>query len=174
MRPPEYHPPDFRSARRFLLRLALVVVVLIAAVQSISVYFESLWYSSPGFDSVYWYRLKAQSLLFLVVTLVSALTLWIIFRLVTPAGGYPRRPFLQLGQEAILIPTRDTLKRLALPAAIVIGLFFGISFAADWNTFAVFVNRTATAGQSDPIFGKTLSFYLFTLPVLESVAGWFL
>jgi uncharacterized membrane protein (UPF0182 family) len=174
MRPPDYHPPDLRSARKFLTRLAIVVVILIAAFQSISIYFESLWYSSLGFDSVYWYRLRAQSLLFLFVTLVTALILWIIFRLVTPAGGYTRRPFLQLGQEAILIPTRDTLKRAALPAAIVIGIFFGISFAADWNTFAVFVNRTTTVGQSDPIFGKALSFYLFTLPVLESAAGWFL
>src|SRR5205085_7757455 len=92
----------------------------------------------------------------------------------TPPAGYTRRPFLQLGQEAILVPTRDTLKRAALPAAIVIGLFFGISFASDWNTFAVFVNSTTAATQSDPIFGKSLSFYFFSLPVMESVAGWLL
>src|SRR5215470_4676759 len=175
MRPPEYHPPDFRSARRFLIRLAIIVVVLIAAVQSISIYFESLWYGSLGFDSVYWYRLRAQSTLFLLVSIVTAVVLWLIFRLVTPPAGYTRRPFLQLGQEAILVPTRDTLKRAALPVAIVIGLFFGISFAADWNTFAVFVNSSArTSVQLDPIFGKGLSFYLFALPVMESAAGWFL
>jgi uncharacterized membrane protein (UPF0182 family) len=174
MRPPEYHQPDLRSAGRFLARLAISVVILIAAIQSISFYFESLWYGSLGFDSVYWYRLRAQSALFLLVSIVTAVALWLIFRLVTPPAGYTRRPFLQLGQEAILVPTRDTLKRAALPVAIVIGIFFGISFAADWNTFAVFINSAGTSGQPDPIFGKSLSFYFFALPVMESVAGWFL
>jgi uncharacterized membrane protein (UPF0182 family) len=175
MRPPDYHAaPDLRSARSFLLRLGIVVIILIAALQSISFYVESLWYGSLGFASVYWYRLRTQSLLFLTVTIVTAFVLWVIFRLVTPPAGYTRRPFLQLGQEAILIPTRDTLKRAALPVAIVVGVFFGVSFSADWSTYAAFINRTATPGISDPIFGRSLSFYLFTLPVLESVAGWLL
>src|SRR5215831_11527190 len=145
MRPPDYPPsPDWRSARTFLVRLGIVIFVLIAALQSISFYVESLWYGSLGFASVYWYRLRAQSMLFLGVSIVTAAVLWVIFRAVTPPPGYSRRPFLQLGQEAILIPTRDALRRLALPAAAIIGVFFGISFSADWNIFALFLNKTAT------------------------------
>jgi uncharacterized membrane protein (UPF0182 family) len=112
--------------------------------------------------------------LFLLATIVTAFALWLIFRLVTPPPGQVRRPFLQFGQEAILIPGRDTLKRAALPVAIVVGLFFGISFSADWSTYAVFINRTPTPGISDPVFGRSLSFYLFTLPVIESLAVWVL
>ncbi|HLH29660.1 MAG TPA: UPF0182 family protein, partial [Terriglobia bacterium] len=41
-------------------------------------------------------------------------------------------------------------------------------------TFAVFINGAPTPGAADPIFGRSLSFYLFTLPVIESAAGWFL
>src|SRR5215472_12845811 len=142
MRPPDYHrtPPNLRSARRFLIRLGLAIIILIAAFQSISFYVESLWYGSLGFASVYWYRLRAQSTLFLLATVVTSFALWLIFRLVTPPPGQVRRPFLQFGQEAILIPGRDTLKRAALPVAIVIGLFFGISFGADWSTYAIFIN----------------------------------
>jgi uncharacterized membrane protein (UPF0182 family) len=160
--------------RRFLVRLGIAIVILIAAFQSVSFYVESLWYGSLGFLSVYWYRLRAQSTLFLLAAIVTAFALWLIFRLVTPPPGQVRRPFLQFGQEAILIPGRDTLKRAAWPVAIVIGLFFGISFSADWSTFAVFINRMPTPGISDPVFGRSLSFYLFTLPVIESLAGWFL
>jgi uncharacterized membrane protein (UPF0182 family) len=174
-RPPDYPtPPGLRSARRFLVRLGIAIVILIAAFQSVSFYVESLWYGSLGFLSVYWYRLRAQSTLFLLATIVTAFALWLIFRLVTPPPGQVRRPFLQFGQETILIPGRDTLKRAALPVAIVIGLFFGIYFSADWSTYAVFINRTPTPGISDPVFGRSLSFYLFTLPVMESLAGWFL
>src|SRR5438105_318779 len=123
MRPPDYHPSlEFRPpARGFFIRLAVLILLLIAGFQSISFYVESLWYGSLGFAPVYWYRLRAQSLVFLSVAVITALVLWLIFRLVTPPPGYSRRPFLQFGQEAIAIPTSNTLKRLALPVAVVIG-----------------------------------------------------
>src|SRR5262245_48728320 len=164
MRPPSHHAtPVPRPARGFFVRLALLVFLLIAALQSISIYFETLWYGSLGFESVYWYRLRMQSLVFLVVAVVSAIILRLVFRLVTPPPGYTRRPFLQIGQEAIVIPTADALKRLAMPAAVIIGIFFGLSFSADWSTFALFANRSTTSSVVDPIFGRPLSFYLFTL-----------
>jgi len=175
MRPPEYHPtPDFRSARRLVTRLAVLIVLFIAGLQSISFYVESLWYGSLGFQSVYWYRLQAQSFVFLAVGALTTIVLWFIFRMVTPPPGYSRRPFLQIGQEAIVIPAAETLRWLALPVAIVIGVFFGLSFGADWTTFALFLHRTSTPTIIDPVFGHPLSFYLFTLPVLEAAAGWFL
>src|SRR5438477_2438265 len=112
MRPPEYHPTlDFRPARGLVVRLAILIVFLIAALQSISFYVESLWYGSLGFESVYWYRLRMQSAVFLGVAVLTAFVLWLIFRIVTPTGGGSRPRFLQFGQEAIVIPTRDALKR---------------------------------------------------------------
>src|SRR5438105_3617082 len=175
MRPPEYQQPfDLRPARRLFLPLGIIVIFLIAAFQSISFYVESLWFGSLGFEPVYWYRLQAQAAVFLGFTVASAVFLWLLFRLVTPRAGYSRRPFIQFGPEAIVIPTTETLTRLALPAAIIIGVFFGLSFSADWNIFTLFINRVPTAAIPDPIFGRQLSFYLFTLPLLDSVSGWFL
>ena len=177
MRPPEYQGrprPNFRPARGAVVRLALLLFIVIAAFQSISFYVESLWYGSLGFQSVFWYRLRAQSLVFLAVAAITATVLWLLFRAVTPAAGYSRRPFLEIGGEAIVIPTSETVRRLAVPAAAVLGVFFGIAFTSDWNTFALFLNRTSTPGIVDPIFGRQLSFYLFTLPVLDAAAGWLL
>src|SRR5262249_23767917 len=155
-------------------RLIALIVLLIAAFQSISIYVESLWYGSLGFEPVYWYRLRAQSAVFLTVGIITTVALWLIFRLVTPLPGYTPRPFVQLGQESISIPNTNTLKKRALRASIVFGVLFGITFTADWNTFALFLNRADTPGIVDPIFNKPLSFYLFTLPFLENLASWFL
>jgi uncharacterized membrane protein (UPF0182 family) len=175
MRPPQYQVPfDFRPARSFLIRLAIIIVLLIAAFQSISFYVESLWFGSLGFEPVYWYRLQAQGAVFLGVGVTTAIVLWLLFRLVMPAGGYSRRPFIQFGQEALVIPSTETLKRLALPVAVILGVFFGLSFSPDWNIFTLFINRAPTPSIVDPVFGRPVSFYLFTLPVLESISGWFL
>jgi hypothetical protein len=175
MRPPNYHPPiDPKAVRSLALRLVVIVFLLAAAIQSISFYVDSLWFESLGFEPVYWYRLKAQGLVFLAFGAISAIVLYVLFRLVTPSAGYARRPFLEIGGEAIVIPTVDTIKRLALPVAVVFGFFFGLTFSSDWNTYTLFVNRVSAASVSDPIFGQPISFYLFTLPVLENVVTWFL
>jgi uncharacterized membrane protein (UPF0182 family) len=173
MRPTDYpRPMDFRPARSFAVRLGIVIFLFIAALQSISFYVESLWFESLGFESIYWYRLRAQGLVFLIFAGASAALLWTLLRLVIPETGPGRRPFVQIGQDTIAVPTADALKRLALPVAIVIGIFIGLAFAADWNTFALFFNSPENSSVTDPIFGKPLSFYLFTLPVMESIAGW--
>ena len=175
MRPPQYQQPfAFAPARSFLLRVGILVILLIAAVQSISFYVESLWFGSLGFERVYWYRLEAQAAVFFAFTIGTAAILWLLFRIVMPPAGYSRRPFIQFGQEAIAIPTSETLKRIALPAAILIGVFFGLSFSADWNIFTLFINSVPVPSVSDPIFGHSVSFYLFTLPVLDSISDWFL
>jgi uncharacterized protein len=175
MRPPQYQPPfDLRPARSFLLRVGILVILLIAAFQSISFYVDSLWFRSLGFEPVYWYRLQAQSIVFFAFAIATAAILWVLFRFVMPPAGHSRRPFIQFGQEAIAIPTSETLKRLALPAAVLIGVFFGLSFSANWNVFTLFMNSVPVSSVSDPIFGRPLSFYLFTLPVLELISDWFL
>jgi uncharacterized protein len=176
MRPPEYHPPPFdpRAAQRLIVRIGIIIVFLIAALQSISIYVDSLWFASLGFESVYWYKLQMQSIVFLIFTVASIAVLWSIFRLVIPEAGYARRPFLEIAGERVAIPTTAVLKRLSGPIAVVLGVLIGITFSTEWYTFATYWNAVPQAGAGDPIFGRPVSFYLFTLPVLESVASWLL
>src|SRR5437867_3542072 len=175
MRPSDYHRTvDSRAMRRFAVRFILVLFILAAAFQSISFYVDSLWFESLGFESVYWYRLRAQGIVFLTFAVASGLLLYFFFRLVTPAGDYSRRPFVEIAGEAIVIPPPESLKRLAKPIAIILGIFFGLSFSSDWSRYALFINRVPTSSPPDPIFGRQISFYMFSLPVLEGIVGWLL
>ena len=171
MRPPQYTLPiDPRRIRRIILRIVIIVVILVAAFQSISFYVDGLWYDSLGYSSVFWYRLRVEALVFLISAAVSGFALWLLFRLVAPAPGYTRR--FDIGGEKLVLPSAESLKGLAMPVAVILGVFFGLSFSADWNTFAQFISRPAADAAADPIFGRSLSFYFFTLPVMESVASW--
>ncbi|MBI4474761.1 MAG: UPF0182 family protein, partial [Acidobacteria bacterium] len=122
----------------------------------------------------YWYRLRAQALVFLVFGGVSIAVLTILFRLVTPAGGFRNRHFIEVVGETVVVPSPENLRRFAAPFATIIGIFIGLTFSADWNRFALYTNRSAPGGITDPIFGQPLSFYFFTLPVMESITAWFL
>src|SRR5262245_9323329 len=138
MRPPEYHPPPFdpRAAQRLIIRAGIILLILIAALQSASIYVDSLWFASLGFEPVYWYRLQMQGTVFLVFTLASIALLWTIFRLVIPEEGYARRPFLEIAGERVTIPTTAVLKRLSAPIAVILGVVLVITISTDCNTYA--------------------------------------
>src|SRR5881296_969597 len=171
--PPEYRLPiDTRRIRRFILRLVIFVVLLVGAFESISFYVESLWFDSLGYASVFWYRLRLEGLVFLIFAAASAFFLWLLFRLVMPATSYTRR--VEIGGEAIILPSAESLRGLASPIAIIVGIFFGLSFGVDWNDYGLFLNQPSASSVADPILGHPLSFYFFTLPVMQSIASWLL
>src|SRR6266700_3271735 len=144
MSTPEYRVQlDPRVIRKFVIRLILAVVVLVALFQSTSIYVEKLWFESVGYEAVYWYQLRAQGLTFLAFGIVSGILLWILFTLVTPAGGIPRGSMIRFGNEQISVPSSDTFRKFVLPVSAVLGLLFGLAFSGDWATYALFLSRPA-------------------------------
>ncbi len=73
------------------------------------------------------------------------------------------------------------LRGLALIASLVIALGTGAGMMSDWATFALWwygrpaeLPAAAAAADrvADPIFGRPIAFYLFTLPAWERIAAW--
>ncbi|MGB9234790.1 MAG: UPF0182 family protein, partial [Terriglobales bacterium] len=64
---------------------------------------------------------------------------------------------------------------IVLVVSLAIAAATGAGMMAQWPTFALcWYAPRAAGGVMDPIFGKTLYFYLFALPALELIAGWLL
>ena len=56
-----------------------------------------------------------------------------------------------------------------------IALVTGAGMMAEWPTLALFwYAPRATGSVVDPIFGKPLNFFLFTLPAWQLISGWLL
>src|SRR5262245_34433652 len=175
MRPiPPGDGPVFPSGipRSFVFALIVVFVLLIAGYQSVSIYVETLWYETLGFASVYWFQLKAQSLTFLAFFAATAAILWGMFLLVIPGTRGHRQPFMILNGRPVYLPGLDAARRLAKPVAVIAAVLLGLIFSSEWMTFALYLNKSGGEASPDPIFGKPLSFYFFTLPMLSVIGGW--
>jgi uncharacterized membrane protein (UPF0182 family) len=158
-----------------LFKVIVVGILLIAALStSVGIYIDKLWFDSLGFVSVYWYGLQARSVAFVAAFAATAVFLWCAFRILLAVTGNARRQLLQVQGRWVEPPSVDTMKPIATFASIVIGLLVATVISSQWETFALYLNRSTTSGVVDPVFGKPLSFYLFTLPVLEWVSGWLL
>jgi uncharacterized membrane protein (UPF0182 family) len=56
--------------------------------------------------------------------------------------------------------------------AILVAVFMGLVFSSQWETFALYLNRGSSDTIVEPRFGLSLSFFFFTLPVLDVVSTW--
>ena len=67
------------------------------------------------------------------------------------------------------------LRLIGLGVSLVIAAATGAGMMAEWPTLALFwYAPRAAGGVVDPIFGKPLNFFLFTLPAWQLIAGWLL
>ncbi|AOY96597.1 hypothetical protein BKK79_34290 [Cupriavidus sp. USMAA2-4] len=174
-----------RSPRRSSVRLkgyaiaAVVIGGLILLARLADLLVEWLWLSSIGYASVFRVILSAKVFLFIAVFAISAGILWAagmvahhfasgprVLALHTGSSGPPR--FIGMpGDVAARIPWRAALAG----AAVVIGLFIADSEMSRWDLALRFLHQVPF-GEQDPIFGKDIGFYLFSLPLYLALKNW--
>ena len=159
---------------RFLLRLLIAAAIAFISLSGVvRLYIDQLWFESVGYESVYWYGIQAQSIVFAAVFVLTTIILWLIFRLIIAVAGDVRRPFLQVQGRPIPTPPVSALKRSARLLAIVAGLLIAFFFSFRWPMYAMFLNQPAAGAVVDPVFGRPVEWFLFSMPVMESIAAWF-
>ncbi|HVF41733.1 MAG TPA: UPF0182 family protein, partial [Pyrinomonadaceae bacterium] len=164
-----------RRVRRWAA-LAVVLLALFALSRAGSVYMETLWFGSLGYSSVYWTAFKYGWAVFAAFALATALLLRGAFSLLERGFAVttlaPRR--VLVNNEQVYIRPARVLKPAAWVVSIFLGLIYGAGMGESWQTFALWLNRPQSSGAAEPVFGKTLGFYLFTLPALDAVTSWLL
>ncbi len=166
--PPNALPPG----AGLVYKLFAAVVLVMLGNQALSIYVETLWFESVGFESVYWYRLAMQWGTFGVFALATGGSLGFLLLFLSPRTG-ESRSVLEFGGEKLIIPPPEFFRRMAAAIAVVFGILFGLAYSINWPVYALFLNRPAPSAALDPILGQDLNFYLFVLPALESLSSWF-
>ncbi len=170
----DIEPATKPKRRRTLVWIGVAALVLLFILfRSVSVYISAVWFDSLGYSTVYWYIFRTKLLTFLVFAIVTAAILraafWLIERTFA-ATALDRRTVVVNNQSVTLNPSKF-FRPAAWALAIVVGLVFGLGMKDGWREFALYLNQPAVA-TPDPIFGKPLSFYLFSLPVHQMLSRW--
>jgi uncharacterized protein len=173
------HQSIQRPGRRRFLVLVLVLLAFIAfsSRTAISYYVEALWFGSLGYSGVFFKTLSLKWTVFGGFFAVTLLVLYGWFRILMRVCGpeLTSAGTIVIGARTIRLPVEGALRIGALLGALLISLATGASMMGDWPKFALYWFQPAAAGGvADPIFARPLNFYLFTLPVWQSIAGWLL
>jgi uncharacterized membrane protein (UPF0182 family) len=162
--------------RRFKIWLIVAAVLLFFSLSRIlSIYLSALWFGSLGYSSVYWYIFKAKILLFagsaILTTLLLSLT-FLLFQRLFGAYAFEQRTIILNNQPFQFSPARF-IRPLGWVVSGIFGLIYGFKLKDSWRQFALYLNQPATSTH-DPIFGKSLGFYLFSLPLYDLISSWLL
>jgi uncharacterized membrane protein (UPF0182 family) len=170
---PRRRPPRRRG--RIAIGLLLAAIILSAGT-TLSYYVEALWFSSLGYSQVFWRTLNLQSVVFLATALITFAVLYGAFLALKPEnfGALNTGSHILINGQPITLPVEPVLRLIALVGAIVIALITGFSMMSDWSTLALYWygRDVVSSAASDPIFGRPIAFYLFTLPALDLITGW--
>jgi uncharacterized membrane protein (UPF0182 family) len=164
-----------KSRRGRLLLILALILTFIALTRAAGIYLETLWYGSLGYGSVYWTGFWYEFLLFVVFAVATALILrgafWLMERAFVVTALAPRR--VVVNNQPVFVKPARLLKPAAWVVSLFFGLVYGVSMSESWQAFALWLNAPPTA-EADPVFGRRLGFYLFTLPVADAVSSWLL
>jgi uncharacterized membrane protein (UPF0182 family) len=171
---PRTQPP--RHRRRFLLILAVLAGILFAARTTLSYYVDVLWFESLGYGGVFWKTLSLQWGVFVAFAAATFLILYVSFLALKRAHlpDLPSGHTIFIGQQPVRLPVEPVLRLIALGVSLVIAAVTGAGMMVEWPTLALFWYAPESTGVVDPIFGKPLNFFLFTLPAWQLIASWLL
>ncbi|WP_367304235.1 UPF0182 family membrane protein [Demequina muriae] len=167
-------PRPMQAPRRrspMLVTGIVVAVLVVLTIIAAQVWTEIAWYRQLGFAEVLTTQWITRAVLFFGFGLIAALAVWItlwVARRVRPAVTGKRTTLDQYREQ---IQPLEKIAMVALPAFV--GLIAGLAMSARWVDFLAWLNHEEF-GVADPEFGLDASYYVFTLPVLQTLSGFVL
>jgi uncharacterized membrane protein (UPF0182 family) len=160
--------------RGFLLLILVIgaIALLSTAGQILGLYIDWLWFREVQFTSVFLTVLRTEVLLGAVTGAAFFLILYInvlLGRRLTP------RDAIVVADDALGLPSPEVLepyiRRLALPVSAALALLVGWAGTGRWELVLQALNPTPF-GIRDPLFDRDVAFYVFQLPLWNSLYGW--
>ncbi len=174
----EWTPPRApHRRRRFLIILAVLAAVFFGGQAVLSYYVDVLWFGSLGYSCVFWKTLNLQWGVFAAFTVATFLILYGSFLALKHAHlpDLPSGHTIIIGGQPLKLPVEPVLRVIALGVSLVIAAATGAGMMVEWPSLALYwYSPPTTGGVVDPIFGRPLNFFLFTLPAWQLIVGWLL
>jgi hypothetical protein len=162
--------------RLFLPILAVLAVIVFGGRTALSYYVDVLWFGSVGYRDVFWKALSLQWGIFSAFAVATFLILFGSFLVLRRAHrpDLPSGHTIFIGGQPLQLPVDRVMRLIALGLSLAIAAVTGAGMMTEWPTIALFWYAPRNAGFVDPVFGKSLNFFLFTLPGWQLLVGWLL
>lgn len=142
-----------------------IIVILFLAIAGINIIVDYQWFSEVGYLSIYFTKLLSILKIAIPTFLVIFIGITLYYKSLIPN--------IRKIKKIVEIDKIKEKKRFKIFLIInfVISLFFSFIFSSIyWYKILEFTNSTKF-NINDPIFNKDISFFIFKLPLIESLYG---
>ncbi|MEX2436215.1 MAG: UPF0182 family protein [Balneolaceae bacterium] len=156
------------NSRTLRLILFIAVPLIILSVSS-SWIFEWMWMNELGYSQVFWTLKSTQILLTIGAFIISAGYLVYNFRYLAGQLTYANfsgTPFQNINIDLSGSFGQKRLRQFFTLAGLAMAFIFAISFFIRWDESLRFFWEMPF-GETDPIFGRDIGYYLFQFPFWE-------
>jgi hypothetical protein len=157
------------------IRFTIVVaglILFLAGPSFVRLYTDWLWFGELGYQSVLATMLRSQGTLFTIV--FAGMVVWLTLNLRIAVGSLSdARPTYTTPEGFnISLPGRRQFLTITNAGAMLVALLAGLYAASEWNVWMAW-RHGVSFGRPDPLLGRDVAFYIFTLPFLEFVRSLF-
>jgi uncharacterized membrane protein (UPF0182 family) len=153
-----------------LIPLVVFALLFVAGPSAVRFYTDWLWFGEVGYPQLFSTMLRGQGTMFTAAFVLTFLWIAINLRVALASIGDARPVFTTREGLEVTLPGRRQLQSLAMAAAAVIGMLVGVFAASRWEVWLAFLNAVPF-GEADPVLGRDVSFYVFSLPFLQMLRG---
>ena len=174
---PLHKQPARPRRRKLLFFIAILAVIVLGSRTAISYWVDLLWFRSLGYGEVFWKTRGLEWGIFAGFLVATFLILLGVFSALKRAhsADLPSTHTILFGGQSIELPVATVLRLVAVGGALLLSLITAAAMEAQWPDLALYWYAPRGGGNlADPIFGRPLNFYLFTLPAWQLIAGWLL
>ena len=171
------------TGKGFTIATTVVIAGLTVLAIASHVLVDWLWFSAIGYLDVFWILLTTKALLFITVLIASIAILgvngWLALRFTPLLKTSLSLPFdWQAVPNPPSVPdlseyARRHLLVLIAAAAGVLGFLIAAAKMSGWEVLLRFLFQVPFA-QSDPVYGRNIGFFLFSLPAYLALKNWML
>lgn len=145
--------------------ITVLILLLIVCFSSINIIIDYQWFKELGYLSLYFTKIVAILKLMIPTFIVVFLAIALYCKSLSPN-------IKKLSKVREIDKSRDKKKfRIFLGVDALISLAFSFGFArVYWYKILEFTNST-NFGINDPLYNKDISFFIFKLPLIESLCS---
>ncbi|MPW27341.1 UPF0182 family protein [Alkalibaculum sp. M08DMB] len=140
-----------------IISVVLILIVLFTIMNQF--YINYIWFDELGFTQVFMRELITKLQIGIPSFLVFFIILYLYFNQLTKV----------IRKKSVVTTIKKTSNKIVLMISLILSIFITvISTNSLWYRALEFLN-SSSFNQTDPLFNKDISFYIFKLPLLEQV-----
>jgi uncharacterized protein len=157
-------------ARATLITVLAIGFVLFVGIPWLAGFFADLWwYGEIGYDVVFRRTLITKILLFVAGLLLASAAIALNLHVAT-RGVVPEPLVLTRAGSDEPVNVSGAARGARAPFVLFIGVIFGLGVSGMWDVVLPALNAVPF-GISDPVFGRDVGWYVFSLPLVSAVLG---